>query len=384
MTVILVNRFAGGQATPTGRMLADVARELLARGAEVLVLTSRGRYADEEGALPQGVQLRHLGGASGGRLWQWLSFWVHVMLALPSLARGPCLLMTDPPFLSLAALPAFCLGRGPFFLWTMDLYPEALVASGRLWEGSLLHRVLVAAHRWSLLALRGLVVLGECQWQRLQQHEGWMPARSMCLTVPPWDERPLPRVEKSNNPWLRREGFANCKIALYAGNLGEGHESQALVEVARLLHQQQRGDWRIVMVCRGSGVAGLRRDIAGLSTICVMDYVAADEAAALLWGADVHLITMKEHWSGVIVPSKLQGVLKTAAPVLFIGPPNSGTALEILRLNRGEVLRAEATAAEVLEALERQVSRSGLLPVLDDRTGARTVADFLLGEGKPS
>ena len=39
-------------------------------------------------------------------------------------------------------------------------------------------------------------------------------------------------------------------------------------------------------------------------------------AGDMLWAAHIHVITMSEGWQGIVVPSKLYGILQTGAPDL--------------------------------------------------------------------
>jgi len=177
---------------------------------------------------------------------------------------------------------------------------------------------------------------------------------------------------------LAREGLGDRRVALYAGNLGEGHEAADLVEAARCLQDLGRRDWALVMVCRGSGLAAVREAAADLPALLLRDYVPESEAAALLWAADVHLITMKPGWEGVIVPSKLYGALQTASPVLFIGPAESGTAQEILRQGRGKVLKPGCGGAAVIGALDELGRQAGVQEVLRGGGGPQRLVEFVL------
>ncbi|MDR9447489.1 MAG: hypothetical protein RI519_07150, partial [Balneolaceae bacterium] len=54
-----------------------------------------------------------------------------------------------------------------------------------------------------------------------------------------------------------------------------------------------------------------------------------------------------------VVPSKLYGVKKTSSPVLFIGPPNSDTAIEIRRHGNGSTLPNGCGGAKVHAEINR-------------------------------
>jgi hypothetical protein len=88
---------------------------------------------------------------------------------------------------------------------------------------------------------------------------------------------------------------------------------------------------------------------------------------------------MKPGWEGIIVPSKLYGIFKTEAPVLFVGPEDADPSDEIRRLRRGKVLPSGSDGeivASAINELERQPRRE---PLTVDASGAARVAEYLIG-----
>ena len=185
------------------------------------------------------------------------------------------------------------------------------------------------------------------------------------------------KVERANNRFLEKYGLQEKKVALYAGNLGEGHTFVPLVNAARELVRLRRDDWVIVFVVRGSKKQALVDVAKDLSPLLVLDYQPLERTSDLLWSAHVHLITMNEQSKGVVVPSKLYGVLQTEAPVLFIGPRDADTAQEVQRYNAGETIGETCTGDEIVAALDRlyAVSIAGnAARIAPDNTGPERIA----------
>src|SRR5207247_168597 len=68
---------------------------------------------------------------------------------------------------------------------------------------------------------------------------------------------------------------------------------------------------------------------------------APEEALeARLAAADIHLVSLRPEWSGVVVPSKFFGALAVGRPVLFAGPRDCGIARWIEEHGVGWVLEA--------------------------------------------
>ena len=260
----------------------------------------------------------------------------------------------------------------------MDLYPEILVSSKRIKESGLLHTVLKRVNTESIRRLGGYILLGNCQLQRMRKYPIWQD-RNYTI-VPPWDMRSIGNVKRENNRFLEKFGLKKKKVALYAGNLGEGHTFIPLANAARHLAKTERDDWTIVFVIRGSKKQPLLDVAKDLPSIIVLDYQPVDWTSDLLWSGHVHLITMNEQSRGLVVPSKLYGILQTDAPVLFIGPEDADTALEIKRYQAGEAVGEASTGAQVMEALDRlyAISTAGnAARIAPDNTGPERIAEFV-------
>ncbi len=377
MRVLLVNRFFTDMGAPTARIATDLVREFGRQGHRVTVLTTRGSYATSMGAeaLPS-CRVRYLPGR-GGRLRRWLSMWFRVCFRVPFMGWDRCVFLTDPPFMVFAAWLALLVKPWrKCYWWTMDLYPEALHTAGVVREGGWLSRLLLALNDIGMRATRGVICLGPRQRERLARYRHWRHAPGFCLVQPPWDNRPLGRAPASQNGLAKTLGAKDRHVVLYAGNLGRGHSLADVIDAAGIL--QERGDetYHFAFVCRGARQRELDLAARALQNVTLHDYVPGDQLAELLWSARVHLITMADGWDGIIVPSKLYGVLKTDAPVLFIGPPGSDTAREIVGRKVGEVLANGCGGAAVVEALER-LADVRLKPTRPDADAPRRVVEYI-------
>jgi colanic acid biosynthesis glycosyl transferase WcaI len=356
MKILLVNRYYGGEQTPTGRMLHDLSLFLAKQGHDVTVLSTKVVYLGSKASpVERHVNLRTvtLYALGFGRVLDWLLFWFQTAVALVWKKWDSCILMTDPPFLPLAAVPAALIHSDRrFYWWTMDLYPEALVAAHLIRPNEFSDNILRWFNEIGLRKMSGVIALGEKQKERLQCYKAWKGDVGFSIVVPPWDLRPLVTNKSAAESLRARYGWSSKKVALYAGNLGEGHLFREIVHAAGLLHDQQRSDWLFVFACRGKGVSELKKIAHDLPNIFVTDYLPPQDAAGLLSAADVHVVTMKQGWEGVIVPSKLYGILSTNAPVLFVGPRDSDTALAIHSMSRGICLKPGCSANDFVSSLD--------------------------------
>ncbi len=361
-------------------MLLDVAVALNDEGHDVEVLTSSAAYTgNDESKVQKSVgNVRTVWTPANGRLLSWVVFLIQAAVRLPFMKWDRCILLTDPPML-LAALLCLRKRERRVFWWTMDLYPEALAAHGMLEEGGLAYRTLARLNTAALRKVDGVITLGACQTRRLKSYTTWPDRGTGAVTeIPPWDYRPLPRVERSSNQVLADHGWEDYRVALYAGNMGEAHSFEELLAAARLLAADPASRWMFAFVVRGAGREALEDASRDLPNVAVLDYLPPDQTADLLWSADLHLITMRPGWEGIVVPSKLYGVLTTDAPVLFIGPVEADTALEIKRYNRGEVLPPGSDASVVRTTMDDLVSHAKTSFERPERDAPQTIVDFVM------
>ncbi|MCX6874253.1 MAG: hypothetical protein NTW21_10665 [Verrucomicrobia bacterium] len=80
------------------------------------------------------------------------------------------------------------------------------------------------------------------------------------------------------------------------------------------------------------------------------DYAPADDLAAHLQSADVHLASLDPAWTGTMVPSKVQGIFGAGRPVIFIGSADSSIGRWVLESGGGWVVAA-GDVAGLLAAL---------------------------------
>ncbi len=386
MEILFVNRHYGSDPVPTGRMLRDVVLELSRRGHRIRVLTSKSDYAAtvrQEKSLPENVQLSLLW-TPGERLRgaSWVALWLQACWKAPWMRWDRCVILTDPPFMVLAAwlTNRFRRRKRPVYWWTMDLYPECLVGYGLLKKGGWLHWALRYVSEMGARHLAGTVTLGQCQVERLSQYRGWPDEEDQVIVVPPWDYRPIARVAPVANRFVKKYHLQDKKIILYAGNLGAAHSFEPVVEAARERAQRGEDQWRFVFVVRGVRRGALEEAAKELDNVIVTDYQPPEWTPDLLWSADVHLITLRDQWEGVVVPSKLYGILQTEAPVLFIGPEKADTAEEICRHEAGLVLDAGAGGKEVVKALNELMQPRWRKHKEINREGPKRIADFLTRE----
>ena len=164
-----------------------------------------------------------------------------------------------------------------------------------------------------------------------------------------------------------------CFTVMYSGNLGMAHEFETILAAAQRLADPRSSSCEMTSeepssndgarldalrteasrriggsAPHGAGVsiqfifAGggprmpevrKRVEEMGLANVEIRGYVAREELGASLRSADLHLVTLRERIPGLLVPSKIYGILSAGRPALYVGPA-VGEVHDILAVGR--------------------------------------------------
>jgi colanic acid biosynthesis glycosyl transferase WcaI len=408
LRLLLINQFYPPDAAPTGQHLHEVARCLADRGHRVTVLCSRGSY-DGGRTYPaeeslDGVQVRRLassgfGGNGIGRASDLASFLLVVAgrAIVEREAFDLALCLTTPPFVGWVAPRALGTRGRAIVHWVMDLYPDVLVAHGALSAGGFPDRLLRGVTRSQLRGSDLVLTLGERMQEKVRAHAG-PDTRLEC--VPLWsaflNDGP---TEEAVSSWRQNRGWAaGDLVLLYSGNMGLGHRLDEFLEGAarmagpssRRADDGPRGDgviWAFAGVGRRRGEVERFAAAHPGARVQLLPYVKQEELAASLAAADVHLVSLRSPWQGLIVPSKLQAAFGLGRPVIFVGPRDCEPADWIAasgggwRVAEGDVdglLRAVDQARDPAERRRRgEAGRAFARARFDPATNVNRIADLL-------
>jgi len=359
--LVFVNRYFFPDQSATSRMLTDLAFRLAERGVSVAVVTSRQLYENPRAALPpyevaNGVTVYRVSTAVQGRArlvgraLDYLSFHVAAARALLKLLRRGDVVVakTDPPLISIVVSHAARWRGAVLVNWLQDLFPEVASVLTPNLIPKRIERQLAAARDRSLRRAAMNVVLGEGMRDRVLS-AGVDAARVQI--VPNWSDTmsviPQPTAASATRRRLALDGRF---VIGYSGNLGRAHEFETLIGAARLL----RTDARFAFLITGGGAKAeaVRNSVQslGLDSFFFQSYQPAELLSDSLAAADAHFVSLLPALEGLIVPSKLYGILAAGRPVVFVGDPASDLA-KLVREQRCGVAVAvgdsEALAAEL-------------------------------------
>jgi len=358
MRVLLLNLYFPPDTSATAKMAFSMV-EPLSQRHEVTVLCGRPSYDPTERRpwrFSQSETLGHLQiirvGSTDYPRFQMkrrvLNYLSYVALAVPRALFIPCdviLGMTDPPFQGIAGAFVAMLKRKPYVYNIRDLYPD-MALGGSLVKPGLLARVWEKLHRWALRRADCVIVLGDDMRARIIA-KGIDAAHVTVVR----DGAEIPAAELSVDNEVVRKIRGDARFVLvHAGNLGFYGAWNTLLAAAKEL---QRDDVRLVFVGDGAQSQQIAAAAKGISNVVFLPFFASSKIPSVLAAADMHVITVRRGLEGVVVPSKMYGILVAGKPILAVAP--SETDAVSLGTRQGFALSCDPDRAEEVVATIRQV-----------------------------
>jgi glycosyltransferase involved in cell wall biosynthesis len=316
---------------PESFRINDVAKKLLAKDAEVEVLTGKPNYPSGEifngykasgcqRETHQGININRIPlltrGNGGKRLaLNYLSFVASGLLFAPWMLRGKKfdVIFIYAPSPILQAIPALFLGwlKGcPVVLWVQDLWPESLSATGHVQNQvvlKLVKQVVRFIYRHTDLLL-------------VQSRAFETPVRALASTTPiayyPNSVDDTFALPPSNEP-PQVEGLGKEFSLMFAGNIGTAQAVEVIVEAASLL--KERADIHFVVLGEGSRWEWMRQEAQrqGLSNLHLPGRFPVETMPGFMQKASALLVTLADQEIfKATIPSKVQAYLAAGRPIL--------------------------------------------------------------------
>lgn len=318
----------------------DVTVELADLGYPVSVICGRDRYVpvgpkerDDSSEDPRahGVSIWYvpkfpaIAPRPRGLLGQcWFSL-IAVLFVVLRGRRSILMVQTNPPLIVLAAGAMAWLLRRPVILIAQDVYPEVLIAHGMIKPASRVANLLLATFRWAYRRATGVVSLGPTMTARLEQKG---VAGSRVREISNWATGDLRLVRGPMNRLKNEWGLADKFVLLYSGNLGAAHDADTML---RAIAAARTSLSALRMVIIGAGrrtteARSLVRSLAIDELVQFKPWMPDDLLPLSLGVADMGVVTLSPGFEGLVVPSKLLGLMARGIPTIYVGPGNSDAA----------------------------------------------------------
>lgn len=248
----------------------------------------------------------------------------------------------------------------PLLVISQDVFPEIAERVKRL-EQPL---VLGALRRLVALYLRRadrVVAIGHTMKRRLE--EKGAPAERI-VVIPNWVDTTELVPEERHNAWSREQGLDDSFVVMHSGNVGYAQDLDTLVRAATFL--RDLASLQILVVGFGARHGDLtqlahRLEVTGM--VRFLGYQPRARLSLSLASADLHFVGLARGLSGFVVPSRINGILAVARPVLVSADPESETVKLVEEAGCGLVVppgRPELVAGAIRDVVEGRTSLAGM------------------------
>ena len=345
-SVTFINRVYPPDAGATGQILEELAQALVARGWQVRVIAGQTTATGGHQNRDSRVSVRRVPALPFARTSNWRRALSYLSL-YPALLwgnwRSPSadvvVTMTDPP-LQAAMGPVLKFTTGARLVhWAQDIYPELAEQLGVLKPDGLQVKFLRMVSNWALGRHDGIIAIGQCMRARLIGR-GEAISHVPISTIPNWADSGTVRPRQhQDNPFRTEHNLENRFIVMYSGNLGLAHPFEAIVKAAEIL-ADTLPEALFLFVGDGPRLQWVKQAVREreLRNVSFLPFQPKSRLRDSLSAADLHIASMLPNLCGLVVPSKVYGILAAGRPCLFLGPERSEAARAIVDSRSGSVI----------------------------------------------
>ena len=212
----------------------------------------------------------------------------------------------------------------------MDLYPDLVGALGYLKEDGWLYKWMDKSMIKAMRRAEFVTVLGRCMEEYLLAKGIPQAKMNTVFNVPSISD------SGKTSDFLAKEGLADKFTVLYAGNMGVAHEFDTLLKVISEF-ESSYPDIHFLIVGKGFR----RKEVESYiekeqpSNLKLFGYLENEEFEAILKDTDVHFISLRDDFNGLMVPSKLYSSLALSKPIIFEGSRKNEISLAMAEFGFG-------------------------------------------------
>ena len=358
--ILVIQQHFYPEVAATGQLLLDLCEDLVKTGYKVKVITGNPTEVPQEIQRRnilrkenyKGIEVFRLKNTTfskyrmTGRVLNYLSFHFLIFFHMLFCERPDLVfVLSTPPFISFSGLMLKMFKRSKVIYNVQDLFPDLAVQLGKLKNKPFIGFL----KKLSKLIERKtdkVVVVGEYMEKKIREELLKATYRSNhIVTIHNWadgDKIKVLRQKDGENNYLKKKWELKGKfVVLYSGNIGYLHEFDTIIATAESLAKE--GTREIVFVFIGEGIK--KRYIEekvrekGLNNILFFPYQSREILTYSLGLADVSLVTLEKGFEGMVVPSKIYGILASGRPVIAVVGGESEIVEIVRKGNCGKIVK---------------------------------------------
>ncbi len=280
------------------------------------------------------------------RLINLFSYFILCFFRALSLRKMDCVIAeTDPPLLASIAYIYSRLHKSRFIYYSQDIWPHAGLVNRKM-TNPFLAKSLKAMNGFLYRKADRTIVPGRDMKQKLK--EEFSLSSDKIAVVENWaDPDQIYPVKPEDNFFLGRHSLESRFVVMYSGNIGLSQDLEKTIDTADRLKDIK--DILFVFIGDGALKKKLMNMAAtlGLRNVKFLSYQEKKDLKFSLNAADIHLIPLKEGMRGIIVPSKVYGILAAGKP--FIAAVDEDSEIDKIVKESRCGLVVEPSSSEALE-----------------------------------
>jgi len=248
------------------------------------------------------------------------------------------LVVTNPPSLPFFVSFACWLRRANCVLLIHDIYPDLLVAVGKLRSTSVVVRLLNKLNKILYMSVNYIVVIGRDMQAKIVNR--LLDNKKKVKVITNWaDVNIIFPTIKEQNSLLRKLCLQDMFVVEYAGNIGYPNDIESIIESAsRLINKY---DIHFLFIGSGAKKRWLEEEVARrkLSNVTIMPSRPRHDQINFLNACDIAIVSLVQGMRGISVPSRIYNILAAGKPIIAIADLNSELDLVIKEENIGWVVQ---------------------------------------------
>jgi glycosyltransferase involved in cell wall biosynthesis len=354
--ILVINQHFYPEVAATGQLLLDLCEDLVSTGYKVKVITGnsagelnkKNKISRKESY--KGIEILRLRNTSFnkykmiGRVLNYLTFHFLVFFQVLFIEKPDLLLvMSTPPFISFYGLILKKLKKVKTIYIIQDLFPDLVVELGKI-KNKFLINILENLSKLIIRKMDRVVVVGDFMKRKIKRDI--LPGLNLdhIVTIHNWadgEKIRVIKVEEEKNFLKAKWGLEGKFIVLYSGNIGDLHEFDTVISAAEDLQKQK---WKkIFFVFIGEGIKRgyIEKKVKekGLNNILFFPFQPREVLTYSLGLADVSLVSLEKGFEGMVVPSKIYGILASGRPMIAVVGGKSEITEVIRKGECGEIVK---------------------------------------------
>ncbi|MDM0975841.1 glycosyltransferase family 4 protein [Clostridium perfringens] len=345
MKVVLVSEFFYPYKTSTQKILTELAEDFVEYGLEVDVLTTKNAYREEKQDLGKyeiyrGINIKRVFSTEGnrdskiGRLLNYITFTTSVFFNLLFKKNyDKILFVSNPPLVPFIGYLIKKL-RGKNYIYLVhDIYPDVAEKLGVIKKGSIISKVMNYMNKKIYTNAERIIALGK-DMKRVIADKGVDEEKIEIVTN--WADSRVNYEKEVDKNFYKKYRLENKFNILYTGNISKVHAIDTIVEVAKILKNEE--DIMFTFVGDGNRKQDLikLKEKEDLRNIQLENYMFGEEYNNLLNCANLFITTLQQGIEGLGVPSKTYTYMSVAKPLIAIMSENSEIGSMVNQYNLGK------------------------------------------------